>query len=36
MADFESGRFKTFASADDMRKHLRARAAKVIAKTKRG
>ena len=35
MADFESGRFKTFASADDMRKHLRARAAKVIAKTKR-
>jgi len=36
MADFEAGRFTTFSDAGEMRKTLRARAAKVIAKTKRG
>lgn len=35
MADFDAGRSRTFADAGEMRKHLRARAAKVIAKTKR-
>lgn len=36
MADFDAGRFGSFSDASEMRKHLRARAAKVIAKTKRG
>lgn len=35
MADFEAGRFSCFSDVGDMRKHLRSRAAKVIAKTKR-
>ena len=35
MADFEAGRFRSFPNAGAMRKHLRARAAKVIAGTKR-
>jgi hypothetical protein len=36
MADFDAGRFSTFSDTSEMRKHLRSRAAKVIAKTKRG
>lgn len=36
MADFDAGRFNTFSDSREMRKHLRSRAAKVIAKTKRG
>jgi antitoxin ParD1/3/4 len=36
MADFEAGRFNTFSDVSEMRKQLRARAAKVITKTKRG
>lgn len=36
MADFDAGRFSTFSDAGEMRKHLRSRAARVIAKTKRG
>ena len=36
MADFDAGRFATFSDSSEMRKHLRSRAAKVIAKTKRG
>lgn len=36
MADFDAGRFNTFSDASEMRKHLRSRAAKVIAKTKCG
>src|SRR5690606_5717225 len=36
MADFDAGRFNTFSDSSEMRKHLRSRAAKVIAKTKRG
>lgn len=35
MADFDAGRFSSFPDAAQMRKHLRSRAAKVIAKTKR-
>ncbi len=35
MADFDAGRFSAFSDAGEMRKHLRSRAAKVIAKTKR-
>lgn len=35
MADFHAGRFNTFSDANEMRKQLRARAAKVIVKTKR-
>ncbi len=31
LADFEAGRFRAFADAGEMRAHLRARAAKVIA-----
>lgn len=34
-ADFEAGRFTTFSDSSEMRKHLRSRAAKFIAKTKR-
>jgi antitoxin ParD1/3/4 len=33
--DFEAGRFNSFSDVSDMRKHLRSRAAKVIAKIKR-
>ena len=36
MADFDAGRFSTFSDTSEMRKHLYSRAAKVIAKTKRG
>jgi antitoxin ParD1/3/4 len=36
MADFDAGRFTTFSDSNEMRKHLHSRAAKVIAKTKRG
>ncbi len=36
MADFDAGRFNTFSDSSEMRKHLRSRAAKVIAKTRRG
>jgi antitoxin ParD1/3/4 len=35
MADFDAGRFSSFTDTNQMRKHLRARAAKAIAKTKR-
>jgi antitoxin ParD1/3/4 len=34
MVDFAAGRRRSFSDAGEMRKHLRARAAKVIAKTK--
>lgn len=36
MADFDAGQFSSFSDLAEMRKHLRARAAKVISKTKRG
>jgi hypothetical protein len=36
MADVDAGRYRSFSDPGEMRKHLRSRAAKVIAKTKRG
>lgn len=36
IADFDTGRFDSFTDANEMRKHVRSRVAKVIAKTKRG
>lgn len=35
MADFDAGRFSSFSDLGEMRKRLRSRAAKTVAKTKR-